>query len=231
MNNIQLAGAMLTSPSAAFAELRERPRFLILLLILIVAMAVQQYWFFTAVDFEWLKDHMFSGSKRFESMPPEARERAMSMMSQNVMTWSSVVSVSIMMPLVMTIVSAYYMLAGKITNVQMSFKHWFSLSVWTSLPMLIGVAAACAILLAQDSNAQIGPSELQVLSLNELFFKLPPSHPAAQMLMQVNPIAIWSWVLAVIGVKTWSNRTWLFASAYVMLPVLVVYGVWAYFAF
>lgn len=44
MNNVSLAGLMLTSPTAAFAELRERPRFLVLLIVLAVALAAQQYW-------------------------------------------------------------------------------------------------------------------------------------------------------------------------------------------
>lgn len=231
MNNITLAGTMLTSPSAAFAELRERPRFWTLLIVLIVALAAQQFWFFNAVDFEWLKDHMFSGNERFDSMQPEARERMMSGMTLNMMMWSSVVSVVIMIPVMMAVVSLYYLLAGKVTNVQMSYKHWFSLTTWTSLPMLIGIAAGCAILLAQGNDAQIGPSELQVLSLNELFFQLPPSQPGAQLLIQINAVAIWTWVLAIVGVKAWSNRTWLFATAFVMLPIVLVYGVWAWLAF
>jgi hypothetical protein len=231
MNNITLAGLVITSPSAAFAELRERPRFWLPLIALVLAVALQQFWYYSIVDFAWLTDHMFSGSSRFDSMTPEQRERAMSMMSQNMLMWSSVVSVAVMIPIVMALIAVYYLLAGKVTNVQFSFKHWFSFSIWCSVPMLIGIAASYAILAMEGANAQIGPSELQLLSANELFFHLPPSHPGAQMLMQLNPVTFWTWAIGIIGVKTWSNRSWLFSTVFVMLPSVVIYGIWALIAF
>jgi hypothetical protein len=231
MNDLTLAGTLITSPGAAFAELRERPRFWLPLIALILALAIQQFWYYSIVDFAWLKDHMFGGNERFDSMTPEQRERAMSMMSHSVMMWSSVISVAVVMPIVLALISAYYLLAGKVTNVQYTFKQWFSFSSWCSVPMLVGIAASYAILAMQGANAQIGPSELQVLSANELFFQLPPSHSGAQMLMQLNPMTIWTWVIGIIGDKVWSKRTWVFSATFVMLPSVLIYGVWALIAF
>lgn len=226
MNTLSLAGTMITHPSAAFVELRERRRFWLPLIALVVGLALQQYWYFTIVDIEWLKDRMYSGAE----MTPEQRQAMMGMMSRNVMLWSSVGSVALIMPLMMALSAVYYLLAGKVTNVQYSFKQWFSFCVWCSVPVIIGLIASYGILLVQDANAQIGPSELSVFSANELF-QLPPSDSGAQLLTQLNPITLWTWAISIIGIKTWSNRSWLFSTVVAMLPAVIIYGIWALIAF
>ncbi len=231
MNNITLAGLVVTSPSAAFAELRERPRFWLPLLVIIVATILQLVWYYSIVDIEWLKDHMFSGNARVEALPPEAQARMMSTMTQKTFMWSSVISVVIGLPLIFTLLTCYYLLAGKITNVQQTFKQWFSLVAWSGIPTLIGVLTGAVILATHGTNAQVGPSELQVFSLNELFFQRTPTQPGFQLLSSLSLISVWGWVLSVIGVKTWSNRSLVFSSIFVLLPLVVVYGVWALFAF
>jgi hypothetical protein len=40
-----------------------------------------------------------------------------------------------------------------------------------------------------------------------------------------------AWALMIIGVHTWSQRSWLFSAAFVMIPIVVIYGIWAFFAF
>jgi hypothetical protein len=231
MNDLAMAGTVLTSPTAAFTELRERPRFLVPMLMIILAMVLQMFWYYNVVDIAWLKDHMFNGNARMDAMPTEARERFLGAMSKNMLMWPSIIGMAIMVPLMFVLISAYYLLAGKITNVQYSFKHWMALSAWSSLPMLIGLAAGSIMLLMQGSNAQMGPSELQILSANELFFQLSPAHPGAQLLMQLNPITFWTWALSIIAVKLWSNRSWVYSSVFVLLPIVVIFGGWALFAF
>jgi len=226
MNNLSLAGTLITSPSAAFTELRERPRFWLPLIVLVVGVALQQYWYFSIVDIEWLKDRMYGSAE----MTAEQRQAMMGMMSRNIMLWSSVASVAVIMPIMMALSALYFLLAGKITNVQYSFKQWFSFSVWCSVPLIIGLVASYGIMLIQDPNAQIGPSELSVFSANE-FFQLPPSHRGSQLLTQLNPITLWTWAVTIIGIKTWSNRSWLYSTVVAMLPSAIIYGIWAVIAF
>jgi hypothetical protein len=231
MNNFNLMGLLVTSPSTAFKELRERPNFLFPLLLIIGAAVGQLLWYYSIVDIDWLKDHLFSGNARIEAMPPEAKAKMMHTMSQKTLMVSSVVSTAIVLPIMFAIMAVYYMLAGKITNVQQSFAQWFSFVAWTALPALIGTVAGAIILLMHGTNAQLGPSDLQVLSLNELFFQRMPSQPGFQFLSSLTIPTFLSWALSVIGVKVWSNRSWVFATIFVLLPVVVVYGIWALFAF
>jgi hypothetical protein len=230
MNNITLAGLFITSPSTAFAELRERPRFLFPLIALIIATAIVTGWYYSVVDFEWLKDHLFSGNKRMQAMPDADRARAMGMMSRKMMLSSGVIGTAIGLPMVLALQAAYCMLAGKITNVQKSFLHWFSLLSWSNIPVLAGAVAGMALLVTQSSPVQINPSELQMLSLNELFFHLAPSEPGYGLFSTLSLLSLWSWGLAIIGVHSWSNRSWTFSAVFVLLPFVLIYGTWAFFA-
>jgi hypothetical protein len=129
------------------------------------------------------------------------------------------------MPAIFALIAGYYKLAGVITKANQTYKQWFVLAVWSSLPMLVGIVSSAAILLMQDANAQLGPSELQILSANELFFHRTPAQPGYQLLQMLSPIMFWNWALAIIGVKTWSNRSWLFSSVFVLLPMAVIFGI------
>ena len=43
--------------------------------------------------------------------------------------------------------------------------------------------------------------------------------------------AFLSWALMIIGVKTWSQRSWFFSTIVVLVPIVLVYGVWSFFTF
>ena len=36
--------------------------------------------------------------------------------------------------------------------------------------------------------------------------------------------------IAAVGVRVWSNRSWLFSILFTALPYLLIYGIWAFFA-
>ena len=231
MNNIALAGLIFTSPSAAFAELKERPRFLFPLIALVAGTALLTLWYYSAVDFEWLKDFLFSSNERIQQMPDAARAKAMSMMSKNFIAASGVIGAAIGLPIAFAAESAYFMLAGKISNVQRSFLHWFSLVCWSGLPALAGMVAGMLLLLTRGTHLQISPYELQLLSLNELLFHLAPGAPGFMLLSQLSLLSFWVWGLCIVGVRAWSNRSWAFSSIFVLLPFAAFYGIWAVFAF
>jgi hypothetical protein len=158
-------------------------------------------------------------------MPPEAKARMMDMMTRKTIIVSGVISIAILLPAVFALVAGYYKLAGIVAKSNQTYLQWFALSLWSALPMLVGTLAGAAILLMQSSNAQIGPSELQILSANELFFHRTPNQPGYQLFMMLSPTTLWTCALAVTGVKTWSNRSWVYSSVFVLLPVAVIFSI------
>jgi hypothetical protein len=231
MNDTALAWNLVTAPSTTFSELRERPRFWFPLVLLTVASAALTFWYYNVVDIPWLRDLMISGNERLANMPAEARARMSAAMSRNGMLIGSVVSNLVILPAVYALQAVYYLVAGKVAGISLSFKHWFTMATWSSLPALIAILAGAAYLSTESSPLQVGPTQLQVLSLNELFFHIPMSGRGATLLGSLTLITPWAWALSTICVRTWTHRSWLSSATFALLPSVVVYGCWAVIAF
>lgn len=230
MNNIALSVALATAPSSAFAELRERPRFWFPLLLLIVSTVAVVYWYYSVVDIDWLKDLMFSHNSDLQALPEDKRAEAMSIIGRNTMLWGSVVGAIFVMPIVFLLSALYFLLAAKVTKLPLGFKHWFAFSCWTAMPLLLSTVVA-AIMLLISGNPQISPSVMQPLSINELLLHRPLGSPGQSLLESLSIPSLLSWILMIIGVRVWSQRSWGFSMAFVLLPTVCLYGIWAFFAF
>jgi hypothetical protein len=229
MNDLAVTTALATSPSTAFAELKERPRFWFPLLAVILSSAVLLVWYYSVVDIEWYKDMMFANNADFQKMPEEARAGAMAFMGRKTMMISGVVGMFIAVPCFYLLHSLYLLVAAKITKVPLGFKHWFTLTSWTAMPALIGVVVAAIFLLIRE-NDQVGPSIMQPLGLNELFFHRPLGDKAQAYLDALNIPGILGWILAIIGLRNWSQRSWLYSTIVIMIPVVLIFGIWGLFA-
>lgn len=230
MNNIELAWSVLSTPRAAFAELQERPRFWFPLLLTLAATVAVLVWYYAIVDLPWLAEHLMSGNEQLQRMPEAQRERAMAAMTRPMLMGSSVIGAVVIITVVRFVEAGYYSLAGKITNLQYSYRQWLALSCWSSLPYLLGVLVMAGYLIAAPSK-QIGNEELQLLSFNELFFHRSVGEPGFALLSNLTLLHPWSWFLTVLGVRLWSGRSVQFSSLFALVPIAVVYGVWALIAF
>jgi hypothetical protein len=230
MNNLELSVALATAPSSAFGELRERPRFWFPLLLITLATAGIVYWYYSVVDVEWLKDILFSNNPDLQGLPQDQRTQAMAVMSRGAMLWSSVIVTLIALPCVFLLSALYLLLAAKVTKLPLGFKHWFAFSCWTALPLLLSALVAAIFLLLSD-NAQVSPTVMQPMSINELLLHRPPGSPGHSLLESLTIPGFLSWVLMIIGVRVWSQRSWAFSAGFILLPAVVIYGIWAFFAF
>lgn len=230
MNNLALAGALATAPTTAFAELRERPRFWFPLLLGVLATAGIVYWYYSMVDVEWLKDTMFTNNPDIQNLPEDQRAKAMSVVGRGTLLWGGVIGVLVALPVFYLLEALCLLVAAKITKVPLGFKHWFTLTCWASLPLLLGVVVA-AIFLIMSDTAQVSPSVLQPLSLNELLLHRPLGSPGQALFDSLSIPGLLSWTLMIVGVRTWSQRSWGFSAIFVMAPIVIIYGIWAFFAF
>jgi len=230
MNNLALTVALATAPSTAFAELRERPRFWFPLLLLVFSTVGMCYWYYSMVDIEWFKDAMFGNNPEIQKLPEDQRAARMAMVGRNTLLWGSMVGAVIAMPIVFLLEALYLLLAAKVTKLSQGFKHWFTLVCWSSLPMLLGSVIA-AILLILSDNAQVSPGALQPLSLNELLLHRPMGSPGHALFESLSIPTLLSYVLMIIGIRVWSQRSWAFSATVTLLPWVIIYGIWAFLAF
>jgi hypothetical protein len=229
-NNVSLAVAMVTAPSSAFEELRERPRFWFPLLLLVASTVAIVYWYYSMVDIEWLKDAMYSNNPDFQKLPEAQRTQTIAMLGRNTLLWGSVISIVFVLPIFLLLQTLYLLLAAKVTKLPQGFKHWLALSCWATLPMLLSTVVAALLLIVSDTP-QVSPSVMQPFSINELVLHRPMGSPGHSLLESLSIPGVLSWTLLIVGVRVWSRRSWAFSAIFILLPIVVIYGIWSAFAF
>lgn len=229
-NNLSLSVALATAPSSAFEELRERPRFWFPLLILVVSTAALVYWYYSIVDIEWLKHALYGNDPNMQKLPEAERAAAMAMLGRNTLLWGSVVSTIVVLPIFFLLQALYLLLAAKVTRLPQGFKHWLALSSWSGLPLLLSTVISALFLIISDTP-QISPSALQPLSINELVLHRPIGSAGYALFETLTIPGVLSWMLMIIGVRAWSQRSRAFSAIFILLPIVVIYGVWSAFAF
>jgi hypothetical protein len=229
MGNLDLASNVILAPQTALAELRQRPRFLLPLVALVLGSIAVLVWYYLIVDLDWLKDSLLSANPRSDRMTAAQREQAESFMSRNFLMISGVIVSVLGIATLRLVEASYFTLAGKVTGLQISFKQWFALANWSGLPQIFGIVAT-AMLLAFSSTNQIGNGELAVLSLNELLLHIPLGGKGYTLASTLTVLQPWCWWLTIAGVRAWTNRSWLFCTMFVMVPILLLYSGWAAFS-
>lgn len=232
MNGFALFQALVLEPRKAFAELAERPRILMPLLLGVLATAGITLWFYHSVDAEWLVDSQLRASAAARQLSEaQIAERAKSA-TENPGRIATIATVGAAIGVVIAylLVSVYYLLAGKVTNVQRSFGQWMAFTCWTSLPPLVLTVLAAAIALTSATSGQIAPGDIKALSLNALLFHKAAGDPGYALWTQVGVPEILSAWLGIVGVREWSRRSWVFATIFVLLPSAVILGIVALFA-
>lgn len=228
-NNAPIASAspvgaftsMLYEPGKTFRQLEDKPRGWFPMIVLIVSTCALMFWYYSMVDFPWLLDQMLATMKSAEE-----REAAAKVMSKTMMQVSTVGSTAIGFPLIFAVTGVYLMLVSKALSRGISFGKGFALAAWSSVPaILLLPLGAMQILMA--SSGQLAYSELNPVSLNQLLFHYEMAHPLASLMDTVSLMTFWSMFLLVIGFETWAKVKRSTAVLVVVIPYLVIYGLWA----
>jgi hypothetical protein len=224
MNNLALLSALVFEPRKAFDEIAQRPRFWFPLLLLLAASVGLSLWYVSVVDIQWLTDQTLRTAGLAKRLTEEQMEAAIARSSRGGAVAQAVIGGTLALVVLRLLESVYLLLAGKITNVQRSFRQWFALSCWTSLPGVLAVVPAALVLLSATSP-QIPQADLQPLSFNNLLLHLNPTDSGYLLWSNFGVLSLASLYLSSLGVKLWSGRSWLFSVLFATLPVLLVVGI------
>jgi hypothetical protein len=215
--------SMFYEPTRAFSALSPRRFGWLPLLVVLASSLGLMVWYFTAVDFAWLQEQMVA------SIPATERDAAKQFMTKGILLGGTVFGVLLMTPLMMAVTGVYLMLISKALNKAFTFYDGFSLSAWSSLPVVLALPLG-AIQILMSSNGQLTFSELNPVSLNQLVFHHPLGHPMTSLLDSVNVPMLWSIALTVIGYQVWAKASMSTALKVVLIPYVTIYGVWLAFA-
>lgn len=229
-NTAMLIG-ILTAPSTVFPILKEQPRIVFPLLLLIIASALMLTSFYLTVDYAWMVDQMVAAQgEGLTAAEQEQMRSSMNAMPQSVMGGISVVGAVIGIPVILAVMAAYLLLMNKLMDRQsLAFPNWLSLVCWTSMPNLFAsLASLVNILLAH--NGQLGIDNLNPITFNNLLFHLEPGDALFGPLNSLDPTYIWSTALLVMGYSHWTGRSLGQSALIVLAPIVIIYAGWIGFA-
>jgi hypothetical protein len=224
MNNFSLMSALVFEPRKAFEEIAQRPRFLFPFLLVLVCTVAISAWYCSVVDVPWLIDQSLRNNPMTRGMPEARLQEMIDRSTRGGLIGQTVVLTVIFLIILRLLEALYYTLAGKVMGVDRSYKQWFALSCWTGLPAALAIVPA-AIVLAGVTEPQIPQTALQPLSINELLLHLTPDQPGYSLWTNLGLLTIAGFALAVVGVKSWSGRSWLFSTLFATLPLLLIIGI------
>jgi len=181
--------------------------------------------YFHQVDAAWLVDQFVNHDSRLAELTEEKRLKIASMMSGGSVERAYLAAILVGLPLARIAESLYYHLAGKLVGLRVGFKQWLALTCWSSLPLLLPVAAALLTLTLRHAP-QVTLESLDGLSLNELLFHRAAGTPGYALATSLTIAHPWAWGLAASGIRAWSGRSWAFAATMALLPWVVIYGGW-----
>ena len=219
---------ILTAPGQAFIELRQRPKKLFPLALVMISSMVVMFWYFSIVDFDWFIDDSLSAADLSEAQL-EVRREAMLSMSQTTFRMFGVLGGVIGILLMSVLQAGYLSLVSALIGDKFKFSHWFSLIAWTGLPYLLAVIGM-AVTIVLSPNGQLSAYDLNPLTLANLGVQ-SSNASVMTILNALNLTLIWSLLLVVMAYKQWLQSSLFKALGVVLAPYLLILGVWAYFAF
>ncbi len=226
MTAAQTFVALITHPRRAFTELEKAPRFAVPMWLLVIATLGMIIWYYSSVNVDWLINQTLA------SRPLTAAQRAAAagLMSRGTLLIGALIGGTIALFVIQLITAFYFFFICEFLEAQLTFRKWFAFTWWCSVPQLISVVVTAVLLLVRDPS-QAAPGILSPLSLNELFFHYDQADNGYTLLNSITLVQLLTLVLMVIGVQTWTKRSWLLSIVIVLAPRLVIYGVWYWFAF
>lgn len=210
-------------PSKVFAELREKPTFVLPLLLIALLSTAMTLAYFLRVDPDWFLDQATSAMSAAEAA--QAREM---MPGARTMGYIGAVTSPLVIVLVMAVTALYYLLAGKITGNAMSFRHGMSLASWASMPAVLGTLVALIGALMMDPQTSL--ESLMLANVDPLLVQLPADSPWSTLARSFSLLIFWSLFLTALGWRIWGRTSWLQATVVAVLPGVVIYGAMAVFA-
>jgi hypothetical protein len=225
MSQMQTLATLITKPRLAFAEIEKNPRFSLPMILLLVTSIGVILWFYASIDINAFINQMLTS----RGLNAAQRAQAGAFMTRTTLMGSALVGGILGLFVIQLIQAFYFFFVYEFLDVRRSFRQWFAFTWWCSLPSVISAAITAVMLLLGHSSSSI--AVLSPLSLNQLFYHFDPEDSGYSLLNSITLVQLLTLLLMVIGTHAWSQRSWVLNVVVIILPRLVIYGVWGWFVF
>jgi hypothetical protein len=212
------------APGEVFASLKERPRFLLAWLLIAFASAVVQFIYFSGVDVAWFFEEQMLANPNTTQDQAEQFIRLVTSVPQAGLAIVFALITALFVTIVFLVQALYFKIASQFTKDGLTYKHFFSLVCWSSMPGLLTSIASIVNLTTQDTSLM--PST----DINPLtFWGLLGLEPLGAgtldgLVMNTDPLAIWTLALLILGYKIISGKDWATATIVAIIPTALIFG-------
>ena len=230
-SSVGVLSNIFTAPSQAFAAIKERPNPWLPMLVLMVAVFLQQFMYMQAVDLPWLFDHQLQQGPG--NMTDAQRAQTVDVMTRlppSVLGSIQGVGGALTIIIIYAIFALYYLGVSFATNDGTKYKQWLALIAWCSLPAVLGYIASLVNL--QVTDARFLPAEqLNPLSFGSLLGLNPEGATIVQrILMALDVTVFWSLALTIMGYQAFTQRSIATSALIVLGPYAAIVLVASIFA-
>ena len=208
-------------PGKVFTELKEKPTFLVPLLLVVLVSTAMTFLYFMKVDGSWFIDHTLLSSGKEMSSAEIAQAKSF-MPGAKMMGYLSLITTPIFTAIIVIVISLYYMLAAKISGSVIGFKQGLSLASWSSMPMLLGTIVVLVGVFMMSPQTSL--ESLMLTNLDPLLIQLPADSPWKKLASAFSLLTFWSIFLGALGWKIWDKTSWAEALIVVTIPWLAYFG-------
>jgi Yip1 domain len=218
-----------TTPSLAFAAIKERPNPWLPMLVIILGTCAVQFVYTQSVDLAWMLDRQFEAANMTEEEREQAVEGAMRIPP---LAYGFIVAIpaAIAILVIYSLIALYYTGVSFATNDGIKFGQWLALIAWCSLPSVLGLAASLVNLVVTD--ARFLPAEqLNPLSFGSLLAIDPQGATTVErILLSLDVTVLWSTVLQILGYQAFTQSSIVRATIVVLGPLAVIVLIASLFA-
>jgi hypothetical protein len=212
------------SPAEAFASLKEKSRFLAALLLIVLAAALVQFLYFSGVDIAWFFEEQMLANPNTTQEQVEQTIRFMTSIPQSGLAVVFALITAFFVTVVFLIQALYFKIASQFTKDGLSYKRLFTLVCWASMPGLLTSIASMVKVLTSDVSL-MSATELNPLAFWELLNLEPMGAGTLDgIVMNTDPMTIWSLVLLILGYKIFSEKDWATAVIIASIPTALTFG-------
>ena len=214
---------ILIVPTKVFTDIAEKPRWFLPWLIISLLLASMQLGFYSLIEPDFLVDQLVEQSLQPGVSESDLRASMQGIVENiNVLGLSSAIGIFFVLLITFAINSTYLYWIARLNEHNVSFKTWYSLNAWCSVPMVFTVMATWLLMLT--SGGLIELEAINPLNLNYLLLKSEGDY--RNLLNSLNLISAWSVVLIMLGYKHITKSSYLAASLIVFTPYLLILLIW-----
>ncbi len=183
------------------------------------------FWFYQGLTPQWIVDQQLLHSPE---LTPAEIEQSKAVLGQMASAMPMVAPLlgAITLVIVMALNAFYLHIYGKMAGHNQGYGRWFSLTVWSQMPLLPNMLGFALLILASNT-ADMPLSTINYASLNQLIFGQVIGDQYYTLLESISLFTFWQIGLMAVGLQQWTAQSFGKALAIAAAPYALVYGIWA----